>query len=136
MDKSFIVFMAIGLAALYLVTNFIGDIQKEDEVYRNNGYDQEHVYDQYKIEDSIGRELLDVTAAPVSTQMDAWHASVLKTEFLTIFPDFSGMQLFAEERIRGEALKSKLKSTVLSVEDAYFSGGMNAEEAKRKLDSL
>lgn len=136
MDKSFIIFVAIGIGALYLVTNFIGDIQSEDETYRNTGYNEKNKYNKYKTTDSIGRDVLDVTTVPASTQMDAWHASLLKEEFLALFPDFSSMQLFAEERVRGQVLKSKLKSTVKSVEDAYFSGGMDAEQAKRKLDSL
>jgi hypothetical protein len=136
MDKSFIVFLLIGLGGLYFVTTFVGDIQKEDEVYRNDGFDKEHAYDQYKTADSIGREILDVTGASVSVQMDAWNASVLKKEFLTIFPDFSGMKIFAEERVRGTTLQTKLKSTLESVEDAYFSGSMSAEDAKRKLGSL
>jgi len=136
MDKSLMLFILIGIGGVFFVTNFVGDIQKEDEVYRNEGYDKENKYNQYKTEDSIGREILDVTGAPVTIQMEAWNASALKKEFLDIFPDFSGMKTFAEERVRGNALKSKLKSTLENVESAYFSGGMNAEQAKRKLGSL
>jgi len=136
MDKSLMLFILIGIGGVFFVTNFVGDIQKEDEVYRNDGYDQENKYNQYKTEDSIGREILDVTGAPVTIQMEAWNASVLKKEFLAIFPDFSGMQVFADERVRGNALKSKMNSTLESVESAYFSGGMSAEDAKRKLGSL
>ncbi len=129
-------FLLIGLGGIYFVTTFVGDIQKEDEVYRNQGYDEENKYNQYKKEDSIGREILDVTGAPVSIQMDAWNASALKNEFLEVFPDFSGMKVFAKERVRGNALQSKLNSTLESVEDAFFSGAMSAEDAKRKLGSL
>ena len=136
MDKSLMLFILIGIGGVFFVTNFVGDLQKEDEVYRNDGYDEETKYNQYKKEDSIGREILDVTGAPVSIQMDAWNASMLKKEFLDTFPDFSGMKVFADERVRGKALKSKLKSTLESIEDAFFSGAMSAEDAKRKLDSL
>ena len=136
MDKSLMLFILIGIGGVFFVTNFVGDIQKEDEVYRNDGYDQENKYNQYKKEDSIGREILDVTGAPVTIQMDAWNASLLKKEFLDIFPDFSGMKTFSGERVRGNALKSKLNSTLDSVESAYFSGAMDAEQAKRKLGSL
>ena len=136
MDKSLMIFILIGIGGVFFVTNFVGDIQKEDEVYRNDGFDKEHAYDQYKTEDSIGREILDVTGAPVTIQMDAWHASVLKKEFLAIFPDLSGMKTFAEERVRGNTLRSKLNTTLDNVESAYFSGAMNAEQAKRKLGSL
>jgi membrane-bound lytic murein transglycosylase B len=136
MDKSLMLFILIGIGGVFFVTNFVGDIQREDEVFRNEGYDQKHAFDQYKTEDSIGREILDVTGAPASVQMDAWNASALKKEFLDIFPDFGGMQVFAQERVRGQALRTKLKSTLESVEAAYFSGAMNAEDAKRKLGTL
>ena len=136
MDKSLMIFILVGIAGIYFVTNFVGDIQREDEVFRNEGYNEKNKYNQYKAVDSIGREVLDVTDAPVSVQLNAWNSSALKQEFLNIFPDFSGMQVFIEERVRGTALKAKLKSTVESVEHAYFSGTMSAEDAKRKLGNL
>lgn len=136
MDKSLMIFIAIGIGFFYVVTTFVGDIQKEDEVYRNDGYDQEHVYDKYQSADSIGQDVLDVTGAPVATQIAAWDSSVLKDEFLMLFPNFSAMTAFAEERVRGDALKNKLAQTVSQVEDAFFSGTMNAEQAKKKLGSL
>jgi len=129
-------FILVGIGGIYFVTNFVGDIQEEDEVFRNSSYDKKNQYNQYKNEDSIGREILDVTGASLSIQEGAWHASPLKKEFLEIFPDFSGMQLFAKERVRGQALKEKLKNTIESVETAYFSGAMNSEDAKRKLGTL
>ena len=73
MDKSFMIFIAIGLGFLYFVTTFVGDIQAEDEVYRNNDYDQEHKYDMYKTVDSIGQDVLDVTGANSQTQVSAWN---------------------------------------------------------------
>jgi hypothetical protein len=136
MDKSLMIFIAIGLGFLYFVTTFVGDIQKEDEVYRNNGYDQEHAYDKYQSSDSIGQDVLDVTGAPAATQMAAWDSSLLKDEFLMLFPNFSAMTEFAEGRVRGDALKNKLTQTVSQVEDAFFSGTMTAEQAKNKLGSL
>ena len=136
MDKSLIMFITIGMGFFYFVTTFIGDIQKEDEAYRNDGYNQEHMYDKYQSSDSIGQDVLDVTGAPIATQIAAWNSSLLKDEFLTLFPNFLDMSTFAEERVRGDALKNKLIHTVSSVEDAFFSGTMNAEQAKRKLGSL
>ena len=136
MDKSLMIFIAIGLGFLYVVTTFVGDIQKEDEVYRNNGYDQEHMYDKYQSSDSIGQDVLDVTGVSAVTQMAAWNSSILKDEFLMLFPNFSAMTEFAEGRVRGDALKNKLLQTISTVEDSFFSGTMNAEQAKQKLGSL
>lgn len=135
MDKSLFIFILIGVGFLYFITNFVGDIQQDDK-FQSEEYKQKHQYDQYKSVDSIGREILDMTGAPIGTQVQAWNNSALKTEFIALFPDFSDMKLFINERVRGEALKAKLTSSVDDVESKYFSGAMNAEDAKRELSVL
>ena len=136
MDKSFMVFIAIGLGALYLVTNFIGDIQEDDDKYRNDGYNEEQKYDKYKTVDSIGQDILDLTGADANTQFEAWNKSLLKEEFLTLFPNFSAMKDFANERIRGKILQDKLINLTNDMEDKFFSGTITAEQAKRELGSI
>ncbi len=136
MDKSLMIFIAIGLGFLYFVTNFIGGIQEEDDNYRNDGYNQAHQYDQYQDLDSIGREVLNVIGAPAATQISAWNNSMLKTDFMMLFPDFSAMNTFVEERVSGDILKNKLLKNIMGVEDLYFSGNMTQEQAKTKLGSL
>lgn len=135
MDRSLLIFIAVGVGFLYFITNFVGDIQ-EDDKFQNEEYKQKHQYDQYQSADSIGREILDVTDTAVDTQVQAWNSSPLKTEFLTLFPDFSAMKEFVEERVRGEDLRAKLTDAVNAAEDKYFSGSVNAEEAKRSLGTL
>jgi len=135
MDRSLLIFIAIGVGFLYFITNFVGDIQ-EDDKFQNEEYKQKHQYDQYQSADSIGRDILDMTDTPVSTQVEAWNNSKLKTEFLTLFPDFSEMKIFVKERVRGEALQTKLIDAINTTEDKYFSGSMNAEQAKRSLGTL
>lgn len=135
MDKSLFFFILIGIGFLYFITNFVGDIQK-DEKFQNEEYMQKHQYDQYQSTDSIGREILDLTDAPIDIQVQAWNNSQLKTEFLTLFPDFSAMKSFVIERVRGDALKERLTNGINEVEKQYFSGAMNAEQAKRSLDLL
>ncbi len=135
MDKSLFFFIVIGVGFLYFITNFVGDIQ-EDEKFQSEEYKQKHQYEQYKSVDSIGREILDLTDAPVNIQVQAWNNSNLKTEFLELFPDFSEMKIFVKERLRGEVLQVKLIASIDSVESQYFSGKMNAEQAKRELSLL
>lgn len=136
MDKSLLIFIVIGLGALYLVTNFVGDIQAEDDAYKNNDYAVEHKYDKYHQVDSIGQPILVFDTADLKTQVDAWQASDLKQEFLTLFPDYAEMKKFVKERTRGEALQAKILKTIESVEGKFFSGTLNAEQAKQMLDSL
>ncbi len=136
MDKTFLVFVAVGIGFLYFVTSFVGDIQEEDEKYRNKGYELEHKYDAYTAVDSVGRDVLNLLGVDANTQVAAWNESKLKKEFLELFPDFDEMKKFVKERINGDALKAKLQAQILSVEDKFFSGTMSAEQAKQALGSL
>lgn len=136
MDKSLFIFILIGAGAIYLVTNFVGDIQSEEDAYKNNTYKVEHKYDKYHGVDSVGRPILIVKNANKQTQMAAWHTSVAKVEFLELFPNYIEMKQFVKERVRGDILEKKLLHTIDNVEGKFFSGFMNAEQAKRTLDSL
>ena len=129
------IFIAVGIGFLYFITSFIGDIQEDDNL-QNSEYKEKHKYDAYQTVDSIGQEILDVTGADVSVQVAAWNASILKTDFLMLFPDFSEMKVFVNERVRGKALQKRLSNSVNDAEDKYFSGVMNAEQAKRALGTL
>jgi len=136
MDKSLMIFIALGMGFLYFVTNFIGGIQAEDEAYQNKDYNQERKYDKYQGVDSIGQGILDLTGADAKTQLAAWNNSMLKDEFLENFPNFDEMKHFVNDRIRGKLLQDKLNNTINTIEDKFFSGTMDAEQAKRELSSL
>ena len=136
MDKSLLIFIAIGLGALYLVTNFIDDIQAEDDSYKNNQYVFEHKYDQYEKTDSIGQDILVFENIDAKTQIVVWQASNLKQEFLELFPDYTEMKKFIKDRTRGDALQAKVLKVIDNVEGKFFSGILDAEQAKQMLDSL
>ena len=136
MDKSFMIFVALGMGFLYFVTTFIGGIQEEDDAYRNKDYNQERQYDQYQSVDSIGQGILDLTGTDSKTQLGAWNSSMLKEEFLDLFPRFDEMKDFTKDRIRGKILQDKLTQTLNTIEDGFFSGTMDSEQAKRMLSEL
>ncbi len=136
MDKSLLIFIAVGMGFLYFITNFIGDIQEEDDRFSNTEYKAQHRYDQYNSVDSIGQEILVLTEADASTQIAAWQASQLKQEFLELFPDYAEMKKFVKERTRGNVLEKKLLNKINEVEGKFFSGTLNAEQAKQALDLL
>jgi hypothetical protein len=136
MDKSLLVFIAVGAVFLYFITNFVSDIQKEDDRYQSQEYKQKHKYDQYRSVDSIGQEILNLVGTDDKTQTAAWNESQLKQEFLELFPDFIDMKRFVKERIRGDILQTKLLNKIDDIEGKYFSGEMSAEEAKRSLSFL
>ncbi len=136
MDKSMMVFIAVGIGFFYVVTTYVGDIQKEDDRLQNSGYEQEHKFDRYYTEDSIGEKILDVTLADPQTQVAAWNKSPLKQEYLELFPDFDTMRTFIKNRVRGKVLTDKLNKQIQDVEDKFFSGAIDAEAAKRTLGQL
>ena len=129
------IFIAIGVVFIYVITNFVGDIEQEDNL-QNNEYRAKHKYDAYQSVDSIDREILDMTGASASVQIAAWNSSKLKEEFLTLFPDFVEMKTFAQERVRGIILQEKLSQTINNVENKYISGTLSEEGAKRALGTL
>jgi len=136
MDKSFLIFITIGIGFLYFITNFIGDIQRDDEKYQNKEYQQGHRFDQYYSVDSIGQEILELTGVDPEIQVSAWNRSKLKNKFLKLFPDFSDMKRFVKERTRGDMLQTKLLRMIDDVENKYFSGMIDAEQARRELSLL
>ena len=136
MDKSLFIFILIGVGFLYFITNFVGDIQEEDDRYQNTEYKMEHKFDKYYTTDSIGQQILDLTDAPPAVQVEAWNTSPLKDEFLTLYPDFSEMKHYVKDRVRGEYITQKLLKHIGDVEDKFFSGKIDSEQAKRMLGTL
>lgn len=136
MDKSLLIYILIGMGFFYVVTDFVEGIQEEDERYRNHDYDKAHQYDKYQSEDSVGQVVLRVSELSSTKQVEAWQKSPLKEEWLQLFPDFSEMKHFIEDRVEGEYVKTKLKTMVDKAEDDYFSGRVTVEKAKLMLDSL
>ena len=136
MDKSFLVFVAVGIGFLYFVTNFVGDIQEKDEKYSNQTYEKEHKYDKYTSVDGVGQDILNLLGADAGTQLAAWNESKLKDEFILLFPDFGDMKKFVKERIIGDTLQNKLLTQINSLENRYFSGDITSEQVKHELSSL
>ncbi len=136
MDKSFFIFVSVAAVIMYFLIGFIGDVQKEETKYSNEGYIKDHLYDEYKSKDSIGRDVLNLLGADHKTQVAAWNESKLKKEFLLLFPDFQEMKKFSQERIIGEYLRKKLLSRINLVEDRFFSGHISAPEAKKELSDI
>ena len=130
MEKGLLIFIAIGIGSIYLITDSLGDT-----THKEGGKDQNIAYE-YQSVDSIGQIILNVKGIDTAMQVTVWNASILKEEFLDLFPDFIRMKEFVRERVRGDALQVKLLKHIESVEGQYFSGTLNTEEAKRALGLL
>jgi len=136
MDKSFLVFLAIGAGFFYVITTFVGDIQKEDDKEYQYNKTQTAKYAKYQTVDSVGQEVIDVTDASSTMQIEVWDHTDLKNEFISLFPNFSEMRFFIKDRIVGKELQNKLLKMLAEVEDGVISGAMSVKQAKKKLSSL
>jgi len=136
MDKSFMIFMALGVGGLYYVTNTVTDIQEGEPALQSEEYKEKHKFEKYQTVDSIGQDILDVTDVPLQEQIEAWNNTPLKRECLSLFPDFGEIKLFVKERLRGDGLKSYLTNAISKIEADFFSGKINAEDAQRRLDRI
>ena len=136
MDKNLLIFIAVGLVFMYFVTNFVNELQQEDEQLQSTGYQKKHSIDQFMKQDSIGQDILDVEGESAEVQVAAWNQSKLKHALIGYFPDFDTMKLFAKERVRGEILRNRLHQHIDSVEKRFFSGEIDAEKAKKELETL
>lgn len=134
--KNAIIFIAIAIGAIYLLSSGVKKVQDDDDKYQSGEYAEQKQFDAYRASDSIGQDILDVREEGYARQLEAWNRSELKDEFLGLFPDFGEMKVFAQERIRGDALVEKLVSEVDDVEFKYFGGKMDTEQAKRKLRAI
>lgn len=136
MNKNIFFYLVIGIAGFYFLTNFLGDMQSKDERIQNDDYQKAHRFDNYNTKDSIGQNILDLTGTDSQVQIEAWNKSLLREEYLSLFPNFSAMKQFIDDRLRGDAVKAKLLHKLNSVEDNFFSGAISMEKAKRELRYL
>jgi hypothetical protein len=136
MDKNLLIFIAVGIVFMYVVSNFVTDLQKEDEQLQSSTFYKKHSIDKFIKTDSIGQTILDVEGEPIEVQVSAWNQSALKSELVEYFPDFDTMKLFAKDRVRGEELKTKLVKYIDTIEKKFFAGEIDAERAKKELATL
>jgi len=137
MDKAFFIYVLIGIGFFYVVTNFVNDINEEEDGYKSPTYLNEHRYDKYMGMDTVDRPILNLRGADSATQVAAWNNSDLKNELIELLPNFEEMKMFVQERIHGgDALQQKLEKLIQSIDDRYISGIMTVEEAKYELGAL
>jgi len=136
MDKSLLLFIAVGVIGMYYLIGSVETIQAEDDRIQNNDYKEKHRFDAYDSHDSTGQDILDLSELLPAVQIAAWNKSQIKNEYLNLFPNFSEMKHFISDRIRGEALQAKLLQSLNGVEDKFFSGDLTMEKAKRVLRNV
>ncbi len=87
-------------------------------------------------EDSIGQVILDFTTTSQEEQAGIWKRSPLHEEFMDLFPNFSAMRDFVQDRIMGEYFQNQLLGQINAIEYAFFSGTITEREAKEKFHTF
>ena len=134
MDRSLFVFIAIGIGFLYLVTNFMGELDTEDNI--QSSFQNKENYNQYISYDSLDQIILDMNNATFQKQKDIWNHSELKDEFLSLYPNFKEMHKFIDERVIGDTFAQKLHSFIKDIEYKLISSKIDSIQAKKELRSF
>jgi hypothetical protein len=136
MDKSFLVFIGVGLGFLYLVTRFVGDIQKEDAL-QNDAYKAQHKYEHvYETDSVLGERIINVSTLKPKDQIEAWNQSDLRYKMLEYFPNFEEMKAYVEIHVKGEPLRTEVLHHIEKTADAYLAGEISSDEARTRLLKL
>jgi len=136
MDKTFIVYVAVGVGFLYFINTFMQDIGIDEKEYQTTNEKIENSYSKYIHKDNVGEDILDVREVSAAKQIDIWNHVGLRYELVDLFPDFDTMRLFVKNSVEGEPLRTKLLKHIDKVEDEFLSGKITAEDAKKALSRL
>ncbi len=126
-----------GAIALFFIIsgliNFIGDLQ--DEVDTKSNYNsKEFKHENYYGVDVIGEKTILLNGLSNSKKKELWNASPLKIEMMNLFPDFSLMREFVEERMVDDSdFKKKLLEKIAKTEEEYIAGILTRQRAKAAL---
>jgi len=136
LDKSFIIFLIVGIGFFYVVTDFVQDIEKDDGYPITTREQQAHKYDRYIHRDSIDRTILVVDDIDRTTQLEAWRHSDIKKDFLSFYPQFDEMRKVIKERVITKNFQSYLLDKVNTIEREFLSGSLTFDQSKKKLEQL
>jgi len=136
MGKGLAVFIIIGAILAYILIGFVNDLQNEDDKLLTQEkmiQKQDRAYHQ---KDVVGQTILVFKKMPYEKKVGIWKRSPLHQEFLDLFPNFSEMKAFINDRIVDADFQQRLTKKVDETEDAFFSGEITQGQAKEKLDTF
>jgi len=135
MKNELLILVAVGIFFGYFMLGFVKNTEGIGDdtitINLNSGGDSSLLG-----ENSIGQTTIDLSTVAESGQSKAWKESSLHGEFMDLFPDFSAMKDFVNDRVLGDPFQKKLMDKVTSVEDDFFSGKIEREAAIKALDDL
>ncbi len=136
MNRSMIIFVVVGIALFFGITNFVGKLKDEDDRLMNASDIQKKQDAEAYRTDVVGNAVIVASNAPIAKRIDTWKRSPLHDEYMDKFPDFSDMKLYIDDRVQDTELKDIIIRSLEKVESKYFAGGLSPIQAKEEIDNL
>jgi len=84
--------------------------------------------------DINGNEILELGGFSLEEKKKLWNASPLKVEMINLFPDFSEMKYFIQNRIEDDGSFSReFLSYIEDIQGEYIGGALSSDNVKLKL---
>jgi hypothetical protein len=136
MSQGLIIFVAIGALLAYILVNFVGDLEEEDDRLLTQEKMIKKQDQKYYQTDVVGQTVLVFKTIPMSQKIAVWKRSPLYQEFLQLVPNFEEMRHFVEDRIVDKEFSKMMLKTIDSIEDDYFSGNITQVEIRERLEAI
>ena len=138
MSKSVMIFGFIVFLIISWLIGFVDELH--DDVDVNYGFNEKKLVEgdmrNYKL-DSVGNNVLELSSLSLVEKKKLWKDSPLQDEMIALFPNFSDIKYFIENRIEDDgSFKEELLKHVESVQEEYIGGGMTGNRAKAILSNF
>jgi len=138
MNKTVIFF---GTVIFFIISWLVGTVNNlHDDVDVSYGFNEKSIVagdmKNYKLDNS-GNKILELSTFSLDEKKRLWSQSSLKEEMIELFPDFSEIKYFIENRIEDDgSFKNELLVHVEHVQENYIGGGVTGTKAKIMLSHL
>ncbi len=134
--KGIVGFVIVAGIAFFILTNVIGKFKDEDNRLMNDNEIQKQEDMKGYRTDVVGDTVLVYSDAPIQKRVAVWKRSPMHEEYLGLFPNFSEMELYVDDRVRDDELKAKILKKLKKDGSDFFSGSVGAIQAKEDIDKI
>ncbi|GEM_PF-1156509 len=144
MIKNILIIGGVGVGFLYLIVNFISNVNQGEQLASivpagNNGYATQITDDDMKrfyTKDATGSEILDLNNMPLEQAKSVWIQSSVKDKVLSLFPNFNYMRDQIKLKVREGKFREYLLRKLDEVESDYLSGSIDSLKAQEMISNL
>jgi len=134
--KGFMIFVVAAAIGFYLLTNIIGKFKEEDNRLMNENELQAQEDQKGYRTDVVGDMVLVKSNDPIEKRIGVWKRSPMHEEYVALFPNFSEMELYVDDRVHDDELKGRILKRLKKISSDFFSGSVGEIQAKEDLDKI